>query len=100
MQDISRWMSYVFEKLSDEIKISDFLNHENINSEIVFSRRSYRPFLKIAATVQDPNLPKIYQFCLDRISPEYEEARKDLINFYENDIAEISRIVAAKKQGN
>ena len=99
LNEIGEWISYVILNFSNERRVSDFLNY-NSKINITFSERDYRPFLKIAATVQDPNLPQIYQQWLDKIPLENEAARNKLISFYENDIAEISRIVAAKKQGN
>ena len=99
LSDINQWIFFVCSNFSDQIKINRYFNYRD-SEKTVFLGASYEPFLKIAATVQDPNLPQIYQRWLDKIPLENEAARNKLISFYENDIAEISRIVAAKKQGN
>ena len=46
--------------------------------------------------MQDPNLPKLYQQAYDAIPIESDYARNKLKQYYEQDIVEISQIVAAK----
>ena len=96
---IDEFIELLEEKLLNPHDINQLLNN-NKSEELVFFSTDYKPYLKIAATVQDPNLPQIYQHWLDKIPLENEAARNKLISFYENDIAEISRIVAAKNQGS
>ena len=99
LESFNEWLFFVDNNLMLPEKINEYLNYRE-EEVVTYSQKNYEPFLKIAATVQDPNLPQIYQRWLDKIPLENEAARNKLISFYENDIAEISRIVAAKKHGS
>lgn len=93
-EELNEWIDYVLEHLSSPDKINQYLNHRQ-EEKTTYSLDPYR-CLRIAATVQDPAIDEIYQRGLATIDPNWEEEKNKFKNYYENDIAEISRIVSAR----
>lgn len=92
---LNDWLNYVLDNVSTPDKINNYFNYRQ-DKTITFSTAAYRVNLNIAAIVQDPNLAELYQQAYDAIPIENDFARNKLKQYYEQDIVEISQIVAAK----
>ena len=91
---LNDWLNYVLDHVSTPEKINNYLNHRH-GQKIAYIYDNYMN-LNIAAIVQDPNLAKLYQQAYDALPIESDYARNKLKQYYEQDIVEISQIVAAK----
>ncbi len=92
---LNDWLSYVLDNVSTPDKINNYFNYRQ-DKTITFNNNGDYSNFNIAAMVQDPNLPKLYQQAYDALPIESDYARNKLKQYYEQDIVEISQIVAAK----
>ena len=91
---LDEWLNYILDNVSTPDQINTYLNYRQ-DEIIEYIYDDYMNF-NIAAIVQDPNLPKLYQQAYDALPIESDYARNKLKQYYEQDIVEISQIVAAK----
>ena len=91
---LNEWLNYILDNISTPDQINTYLNYRQ-DEVIEYIYDDYMNF-NIAAIVQDPNLPKLYQQDYDALPIESDYARNKLKQYYEQDIVEISQIVAAK----
>ena len=92
---LNDWLSYVLDNVSTPDKINNYFNYRQ-DKTIIFNNNGDYSNFNIAAMVQDPNLPKLYQQAYDAIAVDNDYARNKLKQYYEQDIVEIGQIVAAK----
>lgn len=95
LEDLNKFIDYTLEYLSTPEKINHYYNHRT-DKEVTFDHNNNYSYLNIAATLQDPILPEIYQKLYDAIPVENEQARVKLEKYYQNDIVEIQNIVSKK----
>ncbi len=92
---LNEWIDYVLDNVSTPDKINNYFNYRQ-DKTITFNNNGDYSNFNIAAIVQDPNLAKLYQQAYDALPIESDYARNKLKQYYEQDIVEISQIVAAK----
>ena len=91
---LNEWLNYILDNISTPDQINTYLNYRQ-DEIIEYIYDDYMNF-NIAAIVQDPNLAELYQQAYDALPIESDYARNKLKQYYEQDIVEISQIVAAK----